>query len=458
MKRAFAIFGFALILPFQPVQASNLQFTLHKLQSGKPGPTLLIIGGIQGDEPGGFTAASLLVTDYVIRSGAVWVVPNLNFESIIKRSRGVHGDMNRKFSAISDKDPEYQTIAKIKSIIKHHRVDLILNLHDGSGFYNPKYIDKNENPNRWGQCIVIDQASIDADRFGDMEALANRAIGNINTHTRSSKARFHLKNTYTSDGDEEMEKTLTYFAIRNGKPAMGVEASKKYPTHKRILQHLRFVESIMDEIGMKYSRGFELSESNVKNKLGKDILLALYDKKILFDFGTPRKKIRFVPMKKREPLKFTTNNPLVAIVDGNSSYRVRYGNRSVTILSPEYFDYDDSLTHVQLNVDGKRQSVPLGSIIDVYNYFSVDPLPGRRVNVIGYRHPDKRSETGITIKKNQIMSKFSVDKQARRYRVEFYKGERYSGMILVNFTRSKDFQASNERLPGAVTDARSQLF
>ncbi len=68
---------------------ADLRFTLHELKSGRPGPTLLVIGGIQGDEPGGFTAGSLLVTDYRIERGEVWVVPNLNFESIIKRSRGV---------------------------------------------------------------------------------------------------------------------------------------------------------------------------------------------------------------------------------------------------------------------------------------------------------------------------------------------------------------------------------
>ena len=37
--------------------AEPLRFSLHKIESGIPGPTLLIIGGFQGDEPGGFTAA-----------------------------------------------------------------------------------------------------------------------------------------------------------------------------------------------------------------------------------------------------------------------------------------------------------------------------------------------------------------------------------------------------------------
>jgi hypothetical protein len=69
-----------------------------------------------------------------------------------------------------------------------------------------------------------------------------------------------LKNTYTRGGDKEMEKTLTYYAIKNEKPAMDVEASKKYPTHKRILQHLRFVESIMGEPG-RSNHGFRTHQT-----------------------------------------------------------------------------------------------------------------------------------------------------------------------------------------------------
>ncbi|MFT5506805.1 MAG: hypothetical protein ACI8XC_004533 [Gammaproteobacteria bacterium] len=57
--------------------------------------------------------------------GEVWVVPNLNFERIIKRSRGVHGDMNRKFHNISDNDPQLQAIKKIKQIITDDQVDMV---------------------------------------------------------------------------------------------------------------------------------------------------------------------------------------------------------------------------------------------------------------------------------------------------------------------------------------------
>ena len=117
-------------------------FSSYHLNSGVAGNTILIVGGIQGDEPGGFNAASLVVTHYKILSGAVRVVPNLNFPSIIKRSRGLHGDLNRKFDTLNPGDPEFNTIRRIKKMIVAPEVDIVLNLHDGSGFYSKTHEDK----------------------------------------------------------------------------------------------------------------------------------------------------------------------------------------------------------------------------------------------------------------------------------------------------------------------------
>ena len=136
MKRLLSIILAYLVFLTSPSFASRLMdFSVHKLGSDLPGNTLLVIGGIQGDEPGGFNAAALLTTHYKIKKGSVWVVPNLNFISIIKRSRGVHGDLNRKFAKLGRSDPEFDTISKLKRIILDDQVDLVLNLHDGSGFY-----------------------------------------------------------------------------------------------------------------------------------------------------------------------------------------------------------------------------------------------------------------------------------------------------------------------------------
>lgn len=423
-----------LLLFAMPVQATEFPFTLHKLKSPRAGPTILVIGGIQGDEPGGFTAASLLVTDYKVSRGEVWVVPNLNFESILKRSRGVYGDMNRKFLQIQANDPEFNAISKIKRIITDSQVDIILNLHDGSGFYSHEYVDRDENPNRWGQSIVIDQSVIESELFTDLEAVAQQAINTANSGVSTAREGFLLKNTRTREGDKEMEKTLTYFAIRNGKAAMGVEASKAYPTDRRVFNHLRFVEAMFSQIGIEFQRSFKLSARAIKHKLGRDIQLAMYDKKIVYDFDSARKTISYVPLKKAAGIEFSTNNPLVAIVNSSSQIKVRYGNRSVTTLKPEYFEYDYFLTDVGMIVDGVETRVAMGSMVAVEDQFLIQPIKDTRVNIIGYRKKGHRNESNLSVRRQEIARRFSLDKQAHKFRVEFYRDNKYSGMILLDFS------------------------
>jgi predicted deacylase len=54
---------------------------IHKIYGKKPGPTLMLIGGIQGNEPGGFFSADLYA-DMSLEKGNLIVVPRANFYSI----------------------------------------------------------------------------------------------------------------------------------------------------------------------------------------------------------------------------------------------------------------------------------------------------------------------------------------------------------------------------------------
>jgi hypothetical protein len=417
---------------------SDLDFTLHKLDSGRPGATLLVVGGIQGDEPGGFNAASLLVTNYKIRKGSVWVVPNLNFISIIKRTRGVHGDLNRKFASIKHTDPELDTIEKIKAIILNDQVDVILNLHDGSGFYRPHYIDRMHNPRRWGQSIIIDQERIETERFGNLCDVASQVAANVNNNLYSQEHTYHVKNTRTSMGDKEMSKTLTYFAIRNLKPAFGVEVSKSFMTPKRVYYHLQVIESYMDLFGIEYERAFKLSERSIRKAIKSDRKLAFYDRRIFLDVADARKLLRYMPFKKGSEITFTGSNPLMAIVGSGKNYRVYHGNARLTRIHSQYFEYDSSINSINMLVDKVEKKVNFGEMVDVDNSFLVVPKEGYRVNVIGFKKTGVRNESGIPIGKNDIQKRFSVDKKGRSYRVEVYSKKKFSGMVLVNFGLKSD--------------------
>ena len=440
-----------LIINFNVV-AKPLQFSLHKIESKVPGPTLLVIGGIQGDEPGGFTAASMLVTDYKIEKGNVWVVPNLNFESIIRRSRGIHGDMNRKFKTLSKKDPEFDEVQKIKKIILSNEVDVVLNLHDGSGFYKKTYINKMHNPNRWGQSIIIDQGNLDAPEFGNLSEIANNVQKHINNALKNKKKFFYVKNTETQKGDVEMEKSLTYFSIKNNRPAFAVEASKSFLTHERTFYHLLAVEGFMKELGIQYQRDFKMSKANVAKKIGNNLTISLYDNRINLDIEKARRHLNYVPLKKHSSLEYKINNPLVAVVGDHKSLKVRYGNRYVTSHKPQYFEYDYDLNSIKIQVDGVKKNISIGAKVNVENNFRVLADSGYRVNIIGFTKQGMANENGLLVKRKQIKSRFSIDKNEKIFRVELYKGNKFSGMILVNFVEPDAAQ------PLSLNDTELKLF
>jgi len=413
---------------------SNNHFDFDLIKKGEDDTnTLLVVGGIQGDEPGGFISASLLATHYEITKGSVWIVPNLNFYSIIKRSRGPYGDMNRKFAHLSKTDPEYKTIQRIKSYIKDERVKLVVNLHDGSGFFRPTYEDKLHSPSRWGQCAIIDQTNIDIPQYGNLKEISDEVVKYVNQNLMKYEHKYHVHNTRTVEGDKEMEKTLTYFAINNGKAAFGNEASKSLATHERVYYHLLALEKYMDIMGIEYKRKFSFTAKGVYAAINNDIYISMYDNKIKLPLNKIRGFLKYFPIKKDEMLDFKASNPLLTILKEKNIYTIHYGNRRLSKLKADYQEHVVENNTVKLLVDGKLQDVAFGSIVDVSKDFLVKYDEKFRVNVIGYTNK-KQVETGINIQKNQIARRFSVDKRGEIYRVEYYDADKFAGMILVKFT------------------------
>ncbi|MBN2895682.1 MAG: hypothetical protein JXK05_07320 [Campylobacterales bacterium] len=409
-----------------------LEFSLVKKETNTSEPTLLVVGGIQGDEPGGFNAAAILAMRYAIRSGNVWIVPNLNFESIIERSRGGYGDMNRKFAHLDPSDPDYEIVRRIQSVITDEQVDLVVNLHDGSGYYRAAYIDEGHNPQRWGQSCIIDQSAITAKAYGNLEQVAAYVVDEVNKKLVDEEHRYHLRNTKTAEGDTEMAKTLTYFAINHNKAAFGNEGSKEFATHFRVYYHLAALEAYMRYMGIDFSRDFALTPEGVKAVIDTPHPVTLFEKFTL-PAASLRPVLRYVPID-RAKKPFESPHPLICLVPQSNAYRLFYGNNRLSTIVPEYFESDDSLHTFGMRIDGAARQVQAGEIVEVKEHFSVDPIEGYRVNVIGYTHP-KGIETGVTLTRKALPERFSIDIEGRIYRIEIYKGERFSAMALVRFVR-----------------------
>ena len=424
-----------LLLVINLFAVTNRDFSIYKKESQTPSHTLLIIGGIHGDEPGAYFAPAFFEKYYKITKGSVWVIPNINGDSIIANQRGIYNDMNRKFSVIEKDDPDYFIIERVKKIILDKKVDLILNLHDGHGFYRETHENAIFNPKAWGQATIIDQDKINGlDKFGDLDKIATQVKNNLNKDKLFQEFHsFGVKNTQTKFKDEQMQLSLTYFAVTNNKPAFAIETSKNITDlTEKVIYQLKSIEEFMKIMDIEFQRDFDINNYEEVKKRLFDFGEVKINENIAFDLRDSRKILRFVPLKK-ENNEFKFENSLGATKIVDNKYEVYIGNINITNLFPQIFDVKEYKDSIKIEVDGKVINTKLGEVIDVKNSFKIVKNDFFRVNVIGFSKTGVDSEDDILLKKSDMVDSFSIDTNNKQYRVEFYKDNNFYGMITINF-------------------------
>lgn len=211
-------------------EKTDYELHVFKIKGKVPGPTLMIIGGIQGDEPGGYVSADMYA-DVRLKKGNMIVVPRANFMSIMKEVRLVNSDMNRRFSKREASIYEDKVVDILRELMAES--DFLLNLHEGSGFYDPNYIDDMRNPKRYGQCIIADTDNFYSEKYKKelrLKDMAEKVIKEVNVSIDNPKYRFKFNNHDTASittKHSEQRQSATYYALYTlGIPAFGVEVSK----------------------------------------------------------------------------------------------------------------------------------------------------------------------------------------------------------------------------------------
>lgn len=197
------------------------------IQGDLPGPTVMVQGGIQGDERSGFITAQLL-SHSTIRKGNLIVLPRANVPSINLCRRQINVDMNRRFDRNYNRFYEDRVARVIRFLLP--RCDAFIHLHEGSGFYYPTYVDNLRNPKRYGQSIIVDTLLWKGAKHSiNLETTVKDVLERLN-HGIPHDFQFKLFNTRTFDtatSYPEMRKSLTCYALaEHNIPALAVEVSK----------------------------------------------------------------------------------------------------------------------------------------------------------------------------------------------------------------------------------------
>jgi len=223
---------------------------VHFIQGEKPGPTIMIQGGIQGDEDAGFITSQIL-TRTKVHTGNLLIVPRADVPSIHLHKRQFNVDLNRRFDRDYDRYFEDRLARVIRFLIG--KCDGFIHLHEGSGFHTPDRIDDLHGPHRYGQSVIID-TDVYKDRLF-LARMVDTVLERVNTEVTPKEFSFRLFNTRTFSSETaypEQQKSLSFYAVKElNIPALAIEVSKNISDLDWKVRHqIKVVGGFLEEFGV----------------------------------------------------------------------------------------------------------------------------------------------------------------------------------------------------------------
>jgi putative intracellular protease/amidase len=156
-------------------------------KASAPGPKVLIVGGIHGNEPAGSHAVDV-VRYWPIERGTIISVPRANVKALAANVRRIPdtpkelSDLNRDFplpDAETPDPPEHPLASALWQILKLHQPDWVFDCHEGHNFHR---IDSTSVGN-----------SVIADKKPETQELAKLMLDAVNDGNEIAERQFELR-------------------------------------------------------------------------------------------------------------------------------------------------------------------------------------------------------------------------------------------------------------------------
>lgn len=239
--------------------------------SGRSGPTVIVTGGVHGNEPAGASAAEQ-IRHWPIRSGKLIVIPRLNVTALASNTRYTpdvaedEKDLNRNFpySGIAS-EPRGEIAEAVWQFVSKQNPDWLFDLHEGYEF-NISHQPKPGQDKSVGSTIICDSKLQPAIMTERMLSAANHLV-------TDPDRKFLLR------GKSGPKRTSLAAAVINvlGKPAMILETTHQFQRMPvRTRQHRAMMNAALHHLGMIDSNCVDIltpSEEQSRRK----IYVAVYD-------------------------------------------------------------------------------------------------------------------------------------------------------------------------------------
>ncbi len=204
----------------------------------KPGPVMILDGGIHGDEIASYMACDSIVKYLNLYSGTLIVIPKTNIKACNINERQVNLDFNHAFPGDLQSDTyEYRLAYEFMWLVDSVKPDLIINLHEARTKWNPKALSDPEKA--YGQIVIS--------CVQPFEDLLIRAVDNMNKNIPEGDFRYHT-HYYSYREYSSLDNFVSKFNIKS----YTVESYRGFAIEDRVKLQLIAALQFMKEIGLDH--------------------------------------------------------------------------------------------------------------------------------------------------------------------------------------------------------------
>jgi len=219
---------------------------VHVLASGRPGPVVVVVAGMHGNEGAGVVAARHIAKYWTLQTGAVVVVERANARGVRVNSRVVPGagtDLNRAFPPAHE--PTAFMAKALWELMGAVRPHVLMDLHEGRGFFAASGV-KDEVTRNVGSTVGTKGASKGSSIVASVEALplAHTMVAPLNAAITDPEHRFLIISPPIEGG--LAAKVAGAFGTRS----LVLETTLLLPLEDRVRQHLVLVSTGLRALGV----------------------------------------------------------------------------------------------------------------------------------------------------------------------------------------------------------------
>jgi len=250
------------------MQGTPEETPLYIFGSGKEGPIMAVLGGVHGNEPGGWLAAEQIRDSLRPEAGALLVVPRANTLAVRQfvRTTDELGDLNRLYPGARDGLPMAQMAYEIVAMLRQYDVALLIDMHESWAFYR----DRTET--QTGTAFLGQTIS---SRGEPAASLARTLVATMNTRLQAPQEEFFFREwpprgfSLSTPGAGGLEtptaepgttgpravfggsrSSLGLPTYMPGLMAVLVEMGQQQQLERRVALHVEIVQEAMRQVGL----------------------------------------------------------------------------------------------------------------------------------------------------------------------------------------------------------------